>query len=123
MIFPDPPHCLQVCEMEKNPCCILTCPAPWQEGHAEGCVPGSAPDPLQLSQLCNVGILIFSVVPFTAFSKSILKENSRSEPRLDLLDLEKGSPPPKISPKISPKTSLNASVADLPLLKPEASTP
>ena len=110
--------------MEKKPCCILTCPAPWQEGHEDGCVPGSAPEPSQLSQLCKVGILIFSVVPFTAFSKLIVKENSRSEPLLERLDLENGSPPPKISPNISPKISLNASVGDLPpLLNPEASTP
>ena len=71
-----------------------------------------------------MGILIFSVVPFTAFSKSIFKENSKSDPLLEFLDLENGSPPPKMSPNISPNISLNASVADLPPpANPEASTP
>ena len=49
------------------------------------CDPGSEPDPLQSLQASNVGIRIFSVTPLTAFSRLIVKENSRSEPRFDSL--------------------------------------
>ena len=66
---------------------------------------------------------IFSVIPFTAFSRLIDREYSKSEPLLDLLDPEKGSPPPNKSPKISPNISLKASVAEREDPKPDELTP
>src|SRR5690606_25889117 len=55
MTVPAPLHAGQVCWMEKNPCCIRTWPTPPQVAHETGSVPGSAPLPLQVSQVTCVG--------------------------------------------------------------------
>ena len=71
IILPLPWHLGHVCCTEKKPCCIRTWPCPPQVEQVVGCVPGRAPEPLQVSQLACTGILILVSVPLAASSSEI----------------------------------------------------
>ena len=68
-ILPLPWHFGQVCCTEKKPCCMRTWPCPPQVVQLTGCVPGRAPEPLQVSQVDCTGMRILVSVPLAASSK------------------------------------------------------
>jgi hypothetical protein len=63
MVWPRPWHVGQVRSMEKKPCAARTRPDPPQVEQLEGWVPGLAPDPVQTSQVIEVGTRICAVFP------------------------------------------------------------
>src|SRR5215471_5873570 len=56
IVLPLPRHWGHVRATVKKPCCVRTWPCPRHILHIVGCVPGAAPEPLQLSQFSSRGI-------------------------------------------------------------------
>ena len=71
MILPVPWQLGQVCWIEKKPWRMCTVPWPLQVGQVLGEVPGLAPEPLQVSQLSQLGTRICVSLPAAASSSVI----------------------------------------------------
>ncbi len=70
-ISPRPWQFGQVRSMAKNPCAARTRPKPPQVEQGRGLEPGLAPEPEQVSQVIEVGILMVSAFPVKASSREI----------------------------------------------------
>ena len=66
--WPEPWQVGQVCWIEKKPCVMRTLPEPPQVPQRLALVPGFAPDPLQVSQVSQLGTRISVAKPFAACS-------------------------------------------------------
>ena len=73
MIRPVPLQLEQVCSTEKKPWARRTRPLPRQVGQVVGWVPGSAPLPLHVSQVIEVGTRIWAFLPEKASSNSMVR--------------------------------------------------
>src|SRR6266850_1689958 len=71
IVLPVPRHCGQVRATVKNPCCVRTCPCPWQSVQTVGDDPAAAPEPLHVSQFSCRGIWIAVSDPVAASSNEI----------------------------------------------------
>ena len=71
IILPVPWQVGQVCWIEKKPCDRRTVPEPLQVVQVLGCVPGLAPEPLQVSHSSIAGMRILVSVPRAACSSEI----------------------------------------------------
>src|SRR5690606_3462359 len=71
MTLPLPRQVGHVCWIEKKPCCTRTLPCPLQVWQVLGCVPGFAPEPLQVVQRSQLGTRICVVCPLAASSRVI----------------------------------------------------
>ena len=81
MTLPLPRHVGQACCTLKKPCCMRTCPAPWQVWQVLGWVPRLAPEPSQVSQATRFGMRSSVDLPATASSRLISRLYCRSSPR------------------------------------------
>ncbi len=106
--WPVPPQRLHVRRMEKNPCCIVTCPRPLQAPHFSAWLPFFAPVPPQSPHPAVRGTTISFSVPKTASSNVTSRSYRRSAPRRGR------PPPPPPPPKIPPKKSLMMSSTPMP---------
>src|SRR3954468_18652673 len=96
MIAPDPWQREHGCEIENSPCPWDSMPRPWHFGHTFGDVPGLAPVPRQVGQVCVVATLSGICAPVIACSKLIATDDSRSLPRSARGPL--AAPPPARAP-------------------------
>src|SRR4051794_37760351 len=81
MTVPEPPQRVQGCEIENSPCPCDSTPRPWQRGQVFGAVPGLAPVPVHVVQICETGTCSGTCAPRTDCSKVIETSASRSRPR------------------------------------------
>ena len=68
---PPPWQVEQVRSIVKKPCWARILPAPPQVGQATGLLPGSAPEPSQVSQVTVVATLMVAFLPANASSSEI----------------------------------------------------
>ena len=80
MTWPVPPHCGQGWLIEKNPWPWASIPRPSQRGQVSGLVPGSAPEPEQVGQRSDFGMVTVIWVPVIASSNEMRMSVSRSRP-------------------------------------------
>src|SRR4051794_30127286 len=81
MTVPLPPQREHGWEMENSPWPCDSTPRPWQRGQVFGAVPGFAPVPVQVEQICETGTCSGICAPRTDCSKLIETSDSRSRPR------------------------------------------